>query len=398
MKNIRSLSSTFVVLACASLFGGTAFAFQQPAPGVAPAPVFPTVEIKSGAQPPPQPAKAPPGTTDKPDTTSPTAAAAHAAPPKDNGDGWVSYSADAKTTAKPKASPELESGDAYVLGPEDSLNVRVVHLDELGDAPYPIDLRGNVNFPRIGRVHAAGKTVEQLESELTERYKDYLQDPVVSVSLAEFHSQPISILGSVKTPGVHQIKGNSTLFEVMSEAGGLSDTAGSTITITRKLEYGKLPLPNATTDASGRYSVADLNIRSVMSARNPAQNIPVKPYDVITVPKADLVYVIGSVKKPGGFLLQERANMTVLEALALAQGLERTASAGKAKILRTDEITHARVEIPVDVKKMMEGKLGDTSLLANDILFVPQSNSKAASYRALEALIQTGSGIAVYRP
>ncbi len=319
-------------------------------------------------------------------------------PAKDNGEGWVSYSADAKTAPKPKAPPEQDSGDAYVLGPEDSLNVRVVHLDELGDAPYPVDLRGNVNFPRIGRVHAAGKTVEQLESELTQRYKEYLQDPVVNVSVAEFHSQPISILGSVKTPGVHQIKGNSTLFEVISEAGGLSDAAGSTITITRKLEYGPLPLPDATTDPSGKYSVADLNIRSVMSARNPAQNIAVKPYDVITVPKADLVYVIGSVKKPGGFILQERANMTVLEALALAQGLERTASAGKAKILRTDETTHARVEIPVDVKKMMEGKLGDTSLLANDILFVPTSNGKAATYRALEALVQTGTGLAIYRP
>jgi polysaccharide export outer membrane protein len=319
-------------------------------------------------------------------------------PAKDNGEGWVSYSADGKTVAKPKAPQDGDSGNAYILGPEDSLNVRVVHLDELGDAPYPIDLRGNVNFPRIGRVHAAGKTVEQLESELTQRYREYLQDPVVSVSLAEFHSQPISILGSVKTPGVHQIKGNSTLFEVISEAGGLSEAAGSTITITRKLEYGPLPLPNAVNDPSGKYSVADLNIRSVMTARNPAQNIPVKPYDVITVPKADLVYVIGSVKKPGGFMLQERANMTVLEALALAQGLERTASAGKAKILRTDEITHARVEIPVDVKKMMEGKLGDTSLLANDILFVPTSNSKAATYRALEALVQTGTGIAIYRP
>jgi polysaccharide export outer membrane protein len=390
MKIITSLSFTFLFCVAAS-------AFQQPAPSAAPAPVFPTIEIKSAAQ---EAAKAPSGKAEpavKPAEPS-IPAAASVAPPKENGAGWVSYSADGKTAAKPNAPQDDGSGDDYVLGPEDSLNVRVVHLDELGDAPYPIDLRGNVSFPRIGRVHAAGKTVEQLESELTQRYKEYLQDPVVNVSVAEFHSQPISILGAVKSPGVHQIKGNSTLFEVISEAGGLSDVAGSTITITRKMTNGPLPLPNASNDPSGKYSVADLNIRSVMSARNPAQNIPVRPYDVITVPKADLVYVIGSVKKPGGFLLQERANMTVLEALALAQGLERTASAGKAKILRTDEITHARVEIPVDVKKMMEGKLGDTSLLANDILFVPTSNGKAASYRALEALVQTGTGIAVYRP
>ena len=143
---------------------------------------------------------------------------------------------------------------------------------------------------------------------------------MVNISVGEFHSQPVSILGAVESPGVHQILGSKTLFEVISEAGGLKDDAGNKITITRKISNGALPLPNAVTDPSGRYSIADLNIRSVMSAKNPQDNIPVMPYDVITVPKADLIYVVGAVKKPGGFPLQERANMTVLEALSLSQG------------------------------------------------------------------------------
>ncbi len=297
-----------------------------------------------------------------------------------------------------KAEADVAAADAYVLGPQDTLNVRVVDLDELGDTPYPIDLRGNVTLPRIGRVHASGKTVEELESEIASRYKEYLQEPVVSVSVADYHSQPISILGAVESPGVHQIRGNKSLFEVISEAGGLKDDAGNTITITRKLENGMLPLKDATTDASGKFSVAEMNIRSVMSAKDPGQNIAVKPYDVITVPKADLIYVIGSVKRPGGFPLSERANMTVLEALALAQGLEKTAASGRAKILRTDDITHQRSEIYVNVQKMMEGKLDDAPLLANDILFVPSSTGKTVTYRALEALVSTGTGIAIYRP
>jgi polysaccharide export outer membrane protein len=311
--------------------------------------------------------------------------------------GNAATAGDKKRDAE-KTEADVAAPDAYVLGPQDTLNVRVVDLDELGDAPYPIDLRGNLTLPRIGRVHASGKTVEELEGEIAKRYREYLQEPVVSVSVAEFHSQPISILGAVENPGVHQIRGNKTLFEVISEAGGLKDDAGNTITITRKLENGMLPLKDATTDASGRFSVAEMNIRSVMSAKDPGQNIAVKPYDVITVPKADLIYVIGSVKRPGGFPLSERANMTVLEALALAQGLEKTASSKRAKILRTDENTHQRSEILVDVQRMMEGKLDDAPLLANDILFVPSSTGKTVTYRAIEALVSTGTGIAIYRP
>jgi polysaccharide export outer membrane protein len=287
---------------------------------------------------------------------------------------------------------------AYVLGPQDALNIRVVDMEELGEEPYPIDLAGYITLPRIGRVAAAGLTVQELQALLTDKFKEYLQEPVVSLTVAEFHSQPVSILGAVETPGVHQIRGNKSLFEVISEAGGLKDDAGNKITITRQMVNGALPLPNAVTDPSGRFSIADLNIRAVMSAKNPQDNIPVKPYDVITVPKADLIYVIGAVKRPGGFPLQERANMTVLEALSLSQGLDRGASSQKAKILRTDEVTHARLEIPINVQHILDGKGSDQPLMSNDILFIPSSTAKLATYRALEALVQTGTGLAIYRP
>jgi len=295
-------------------------------------------------------------------------------------------------------SEATQLSDAYVLGGQDTLIIRVADMEEMGEDPYPIDLAGNLTIPRIGRVHAAGLTIEQLQMQLVEKLHEYLQNPVVTISVAEFHSQPVSILGAVESPGVHQIRGNKTLFEVIAEAGGLKDDAGNTITVTRQMVNGELPLPNAVTDASGRFSSADLNIRAVMSAKSPQDNIPVKPYDIITVPKADLIYVMGPVKRAGGFALQERSNMTVLEAVTLAQGLERTASSHKGKIFRVDETTHARLEIPVDVQKILDGKGNDTPLLSNDILYVPSSSAKLASYRALEAIIQTGTGLAIYRP
>lgn len=333
-----------------------------------------------------------------PTVSSPDAPLPSVAPSSDSVESKAATAEEATRIAKAREERAAGVGEAYVLGPQDSLNIRVVDMEELGEEAYPIDLGGYITLPRIGRVHAAGLTVEQLQAALTHKFKEYLQEPIVSVTVAEFHSQPVSILGAVENPGVHQILGNKTLFEVISEAGGLKDDAGNKITITRQMVNGALPLPNATTDPSGRFSIADLNIRSVMSARNPQDNIPVKPYDVITVPKADLIYVIGAVKKPGGFPLQERANMTVLEALSLSEGLDRFAASRKAKILRTDEVTHARLEIPIDVKNILDGKGSDQPLLSNDILFIPSSTAKSASYRALEALVQTGTGIAIYRP
>lgn len=286
--------------------------------------------------------------------------------------------------------------DAYRLGPQDTVSIRVLDMEELGTAPYPIDLRGDVTLPMVGAVPAAGLTVDELQRELTEKFRKYLQNPIVMVTVAEFHSQPVSVLGAVDKPGVHQIEGNKSLFEVISEAGGLRQDAGNTIKITRRMDYGPLPIPGASADASGRFSIGQISIRSVMQAKDPSENIPIKPHDVITVPKADLIYVIGSVKRPGGFPLEEKSNLSVLEALSLAEGLDKTASPGRAKILRDDGSGTSRVEIPVNVKRIMSGKNNDVPLLANDILFIPNSTEKVAAARAVEALIQTGTGVLIY--
>jgi polysaccharide biosynthesis/export protein len=195
-------------------------------------------------------------------------------------------SSNARSDTLSASNPPLVN---YVLGPRDTLLIHILHMDELGNNLYPIDLEGYLNLPRIGRVRAAGLTVDQLEEELSKRAKEYLQNPVVNVTVAEFHSQPVSVLGAVANPGVHQVQGNKTLYEVISEAGGLKEDAGNTIKITRRIEEGAIPLPNAIIDPSGRFSIAQLNVRSVMSARNPLENIATKPNDVITVPRADLI-------------------------------------------------------------------------------------------------------------
>jgi polysaccharide export outer membrane protein len=287
---------------------------------------------------------------------------------------------------------------SYVLGPDDLISIRILQAPELAEKPVRIDLNGFIDLPFIGRVRAAGATVEVLKAELEAKYSSIIREPQVSVNIEEFRSQPVSVIGAVITPGVHQIRGRKSLVEVLSLAGGLRQDAGNTVKLTRRIEWGRIPLPSATDDASGKFSIATLDLKSLMDARDPAVNILVQPDDVISVPKAEMVYVIGEVPRTGGFVLSERKSMSLLEALTLAGGINRgTASAASSKILRLTAGSDTRVEIPVDLKRIMNGKGEDIQLMPGDILFVPGSTAKQASIRALEAAIQVGTGLAVWR-
>lgn len=294
--------------------------------------------------------------------------------------------------------PASERG--YVLGPDDGISVNVVDLAEL-DAKtlgvIHIDHRGNVHLPLAGRMQCAGLTVEQLEKEIARRLSGVMNDPEVSVSVAEFRSHPVSVLGSVRNPGVYQVTGRKTLFEVLSLAGGLNPDASNRIKITRLMSAGRLPLPSVASDKTGEFYVGELNVRNVMDAKNPDENIDVLSNDVITVPKADLVYVVGAVHRSGGFPLAEKEQISVLQAVSLAEGLETVASAKSARILRQSTPGGERTELRVNVQEILDGRAKDVSLQANDILFIPNSVAKSASMRVLQAAIQAGTGMAIYR-
>ncbi len=109
----------------------------------------------------------------------------------------------------------------YILGPDDLITLSVNNLDEISGKPMRIDRHGDINLPLAGRIHAAGLTADQLEAEIESRLKNQLNNPHVIVSVTEFRSQPVSILGAVNQPGVHQLEGRKTLFEMLSLAGGL---------------------------------------------------------------------------------------------------------------------------------------------------------------------------------
>jgi len=293
-------------------------------------------------------------------------------------------------------SPAKTVPNTYTLGPGDQIVIRASGVEEITDKPIPIDALGNIDLPTVGRIAAAGLTTEQFEAAIETRLKKYLVDPDVSVYLAEMHSQPISVLGAVQQPGVHQLQGEKSLFEVLSLAGGLRENSGNVVKITRKLRWGRIPLPNAQDDPSGQFSVASVSVKDITSASNPAENIMIKPEDVVSVPQADMIYAIGAIKRPGGYALGVNRSLSVLQILSLAEGLEKVAATSDAKIMRAVAGTSDRTEIPVNLKKILAGKGSDVPLQADDILFVPTSASKSVGYRTLEALAQS-AGFAIYR-
>ena len=239
---------------------------------------------------------------------------------------------------------------SYVLGPEDQITVRVFAADDIPDKPAQIDNDGTVTLPMIGQVHAAGLTVEQFQANLVTAYKKYFKDPQVTVQVNDFRSQPVSVAGNVNTPGVVQLRGNRNLMEVIGQAGGLRADAGDSVLITRNLSEGPIPVAGAFTDPTGKYSVAHIDVRAVMSGKDPEGNIMIKPHDVITVPRARMIYVLGNVGRPGGYVMTDNETMSVTQAIALAGGWDKTAGLSQAKVLRADGGAE-RESIPLECKK-----------------------------------------------
>jgi polysaccharide export outer membrane protein len=291
-------------------------------------------------------------------------------------------------------------GDAsslnYVLGSGDQIALVVPALaQDFISKTFRIERSGDVALPVVGTLHAGGRTVQAVQDEVKQRLSSILQNPDVVITVSEFASQPVSVLGAVTLPGIRQLQGRKTLFEVLSLSGGLRSDAGNIVEITRDLKMGPIPVANATPSSTGQFSVATVKLKNVMNAS--AENIVVLPGDTVFVPKADLVYAVGYVTKPGGYTIGEDGILSALQMVSLAGGVQRTAAMDKAKILRLVPGSGAsRTEIPVDIKRLMAGKLPDIPLQPNDILFIPNSSAKSAGFRTIEAVVSVAMGLAIY--
>src|SRR5579885_1362154 len=280
----------------------------------------------------------------------------------------------------PAVLPEknLAATADYRLGPGDVLEITIFEVEELSK-PAVIAPDGAAVLPLIGAVKLSGLTPREAAARLVALYGNgLLRNPQISVTVKEYHSQPVSVLGAVGKPGIYQLRGFRKLSEVLALAGGLAADSGSVITISRPAET---------------ISVAT---RDLLRSPGGREDGPwVQGGDMIRVSKADVVYVAGEVARPGGFPLKDQQQITVLKAISLAEGLRRDAAPQKAKILHSGGGT--RQETPVKLLDILNGRGPDVALAPDDILFVPNSRAKSAMARAPEAAIQVTTGVIIWR-
>jgi polysaccharide export outer membrane protein len=263
----------------------------------------------------------------------------------------------------------------YVLGPGDQIVIRANEVEDISDKPFSIDADSFIVLPLLGRIKAGGLSVQQLEADLVERLKMYVRSPQVIVTVVQFRREPVFFVGAFKNPGIYPLLGRRTLVEMLASMGGLQPNAGRRIKVTRRAEFGKLPLQTAIEDPVNKVSSVEIGMGSLRENVNPAEDIVLEPFDVISVERAEMVYVNGEVGKVGAVELNERDSISIAQVITLAGGLTKNANPKKVRILRPVMNTSRRAEIPVDLTKVLKGEANDFPLLPNDVLYVPHSNT-----------------------
>jgi len=275
----------------------------------------------------------------------------------------------------------------YVLGANDQILIRAPGVSEINDQPFRVSGEGFIDLPIIGRIQASGMTIQNLEREMANRLREFVRDPQVYISLVQFRGEPVFFVGDFRAPGVYPLQGSRTLVEMLSAVGGILPTASRRIRITRRSDYGTIPLPQAVENPEKKLSTVDISLESLTQNVNPEEDIVLQPYDIISAEAAEKVYVTGEVARSASLDLGQRQSISISQALTEAGGLSPLASVDKVRILRPILGTNRRAEIIVDVREVLSGRRGDFPLLANDVLYVPRSAGRAITTQLIPGLL-----------
>ena len=295
------------------------------------------------------------------------------------------------------------------IGAGDLLHIEVFDVPELS-RDIRVSTMGQIGFPLVhDRIRAAGVTTFQLEQKIQEllRQNGLVSDPQVSVFVKEQNSQPVTIIGAVARPMTYQVNRPMSLLELIANAGGITDGAGTVILITRRAETESV-MPVSSSPSSSEPAASDLDsgaktiriqLQDLLNTENTAFNIPIYGGDVINIPLGGIVYVMGGgVSQQGGYVVQSHGEqITVLKAVALAHGLGGYAKPDDAVIYRLNPNKGEREAIPVHIKQIEQNKTQDVAMKSNDILFVPDSLAKKIAAKAAEAAVSIGTGVLIYR-
>ncbi|HUL16670.1 MAG TPA: polysaccharide biosynthesis/export family protein [Terriglobales bacterium] len=329
----------------------------------------------------------------------------------------------------------------YVIGRGDLLSIEVFDVPELS-REIRVSQTGTIGFPLVPvRLQIAGLTEMQAAQKIAEilEANGLVSHAQVIVTVKEKKSNPITVVGAVAHPMVYESDGATTLLQVLAQAGGIAPDAGDTVIVTRPDIAGQdspdtpprigpedvVPPGNTSTGQTPPSSTRStpaaaappgaapqaaasaeppplgntltVNLSQLIESGDPTNNILLQGGDIVTVPHAGIVYVLGAVGRPGGFVAtNDRAQLTTLKVLALAGGLNRTAKKDQAVIIRKDSLGQQH-EVPVDLGKIIDRKEEDVRLQPSDILYVPNSGVKTALLRAAEIGLAVGTAVAIYR-
>jgi len=282
---------------------------------------------------------------------------------------------------------------AQEIGANDLIAVSVYDSPELSRT-VRVGADGMIRLPMLKRrIKAQGLLPGALEKVIAEalQAERLLVDPVVTVTIAEYHSRPISVAGAVRNPVTFQAAGPVTLLDALTRAGGLSAEAGPEILLTRAKRGGEGEAPPP---------VQHIPVKGLIDVADPAWNVTLDGGEEIRVPEASRIYVVGNVRKPGAFPMQDSAETTVLQLLALAEGLAPFANK-QAFVYRADPATGAKREIPIELNRIMKRKSPDVPLVANDILYIPDNSGRRITVSAIEKIAgfgtATASGLLIWR-
>lgn len=306
-------------------------------------------------------------------------------------------------TASSSPSASATIPDDYLIGEDDVLTVYVVDVPEFS-RQYRVSTGGTVTVPMLPQpIPAAGLTLTQFSDRLAHELKasGLVSSPHVSSSVDQSRLHAVAITGAVKRPQVYPLFTRTTLLDMISQAEGLADDAGE-VAIVQRGEIANHVADavskqgsNSTQPSQGTVSV---DLKQLLDGRNANSNVAIYPGDRITVPRAGVIYVVGAVNKPGGFTMKASSHgMTVLQAIALAENTTGTAVKNQSVIIRSDATApDGHKQIPVDLKKVLQGKGPDPTLQAEDVLFVPDSSGKRALRRTVDSILQVTTGVAIY--
>ena len=332
----------------------------------------------------------------------------------------------AELAAEPKTpDTNFVRGD-YQIGPEDLLEISVLEAPDLNRTVRVSD-DGTISLALLGSLPAAGMSTRELQSDLQDRLRrTYMKDPQVSVFVQEMRSHPVSVFGAVEKPGVYQIRYAKPLIEILSMAQGLANDAGETVIVMRHQGSNPAPAlaslssngPALATDepagiaipsrdptglaigeSSGAESIA-INLKDLLDSGDSRSNVLVYPGDLVKVSRAGIVYVVGQVHKPGGFVLKTNENISVLQAIALAEGVTPNAKGKEARIFVASGTNEQPKEVVINIDKIMAGKTPAPLLKPDDVLFIPNSAGKETLHvleQSTAGIVGALGGAAIYR-